>query len=207
MTTEIRLFCAGLTLAASALGCSTPPRIHSMPENYPRLPLASSYGNVWVEGRFYTNHEEIFETNLLQQGYVPVAVRVFLRGRDDSGENPRVSLEDVGPNLFLPDGSRLDYVSYDRISLDPDTEARITEESLDINIIKPEEQSEEGFIFFKLPREEFLVRDGDTLVHLKKPLSYEVRISDSLLALEYFTEERNRPVYVGLRRDRRVRPD
>jgi hypothetical protein len=53
--------------------------------------------------------------------------------------------------------------------------------------------------------EEFRVVDADTLIHLREPLAQEVKLSKSLLALEYFTDEGVRPVYVGLRMDRRLK--
>ncbi len=185
-----------------AAGCSELP-VASMPERFPRLSTAASYGNVWVEGRFYTNHEDIFGQNLLDAGIVPVAVRIFLRQPGTTDANSRVFMEDIQPQLYLPDGAVLKLVPYDRIEIDRYTEDRITEEALDINVIKSEEQSEEGFIFFKLPPQEFRVRGVDSLVHLKEPLSQEVRISESMIALEYFTDAGARPIYVGLRKDRR----
>ena len=174
-----------------------------MPDRFPRLSTSSSYGRVWIEGRFYTNHEEIFGTDLLEAGYVPVAAKIFLRSGGDNEEDSRISLEDIRPTLYLADGTALEFASYDRITVDGYSEGRITEEALDINLIKPEEQSEEGFLFFKFPRAEFLITGDDTLVHLKTPLAYEIRISDSLIGMEYFTEDGTRPIYVGLRKDRR----
>ncbi len=185
-----------------SLSCSTIP-VARMPDGFPRLPAASSFENVWVEGRFYTDHDRIFDQDLLEVGIVPVAVRVFLRGSGDETSNPRVSVEDIQPELYLADGTRLALVPYDSIKVDRAVEDRITEEALDINVIKPEAQSKEGFIFFQLPSHEFEVQDTDTLVHLKKPLGQEIRISDSLLALAYFTNDGARPIHVGLRKDRR----
>jgi hypothetical protein len=207
MKTYLRLVFLIACLATFGMGCSN-MAIQSMPAHYPRFATASSYGEVWMEGRFYTNHEQIFGTNLLEKGYVPVAIRIFFRdGESVATDNPRVSLEDIRPTLFLPDGTALEFVAYDRIAIASETDDRITEESFYINIVKPDESSKEGFIFFALPKDEFLVRDNNTLVHIKSPLAHEVRLSESLIALEYFTDKGKRPIYVGLRKSRRSNGD
>ena len=182
--------------------CADVPAL-PMPDGFPRIPAAASYGGVWAEGRFYTDHEDIFEEDLLEQGVVPVALRVFM-SNEDGESSARVFVEDIRPELYLADGTRLSLIAYDRIKVDRDVEDRITEEALDINVVKGEGDSEEGFIFFQLPKGQFEVRDADLLAHLRHPMAQEVRISDSLLAIEYFTDEGARPIYVGLRKDRRT---
>ena len=199
--TSSLLTSAALLIWISA--CAQPPTL-PMPDNFPRIPSASSYGGVWAEGRFYTDHERIFGQNLLELGVVPVAVRVFTRRTDGSLEDARVFVEDIRPQLYLPDGTRLSLIPFDRIKVDRDVEDRITEQALDINVIKSEEASQEGFIFFQLPEGEFTATGDDLIVHLGEPMGQEVRISDSLLALDYFTDQGASPIYVGLRKNRRA---
>lgn len=193
-------------LCIGSCGCSSRV-VAPMPVEYPSLPSASSYAGVWVEARFYTNHAGIFGEDLLRAGYVPVAIRIFTRASESDETGPRMFVDDIQPRLYLPGGGVLELIPYDRMNARPDTQARITDEALDVNIIKPEDQSEEGFIYFQLPVEEFRVVDADTLIHLREPLAQEVKISKSLLALEYFTDEGVLPVFVGLRMDRRLKRD
>ena len=110
---RIQACCLFLTvsLVLPGAGCSN-MTVQPMPDGFPRLSTASSFRNVWIEGKLYTNHVEIFGANLLKEGYVPVAVRIFLRG-ESADDNSRVSVEDIKPNLYLADGTVLEFVPYD----------------------------------------------------------------------------------------------
>ena len=106
-------WCAAV-LALSLSACSS--QLVARPAGgVPDIPTDADYKGVFVKAFYYINHQDVFGTNLLEKGIVPVFLRMAMRGGDDNSELAKIDVRDMNARLYLPDGSELLATSYEDI--------------------------------------------------------------------------------------------
>jgi hypothetical protein len=194
-----------LVVVLGLLAACSSPGSHARSGRFPTLPNGSSWRGIFVEAKFYTNHEEIFDEDLVAQGFVPVALKIWKDGNADDGDY-RIQLETMELRLFLSDGTSLTARPYKDVIEDEDVAARVTREALKINFLPDQASAREGFVFFELaPPEDFESLGEARVLHRSEPLPRVLSLSDSMVEFVVTTSEADDPrVRVGLKEDVRV---
>lgn len=198
---------AGLAVACASSGGARSGRgtIAGPPENYPGFTRTVQYGNAWAEATFYTDYEDIFDTDLIgREDVIPVALKLGLRGEGQETSTLRVTPEHMNLRLYLEDGTVLYAMPFDQVAPKRrTTRERVTEEALKTDLLKLWDNAEEGFVFFRIaPEKEFDV-DDTTITHVHDGIGRQLELTESLLAFQLTTDEGTAPIYVGIKTDRR----
>ena len=197
--------CLAVSLTACASGGGKAGEIRA-PSRFTGFPPQAFEGIVFTEARFYLNHDESHGDDLIEdEGVVPVALKIGLRGEGQNVAQVRISPEDMEFSLYLPDGTPLHGVDYQKVKPDrDDTRDAVVQEALKGTLLEAWERTHEGFVYFRLPEGvEYSARDhsvtlknGDVLrsLDLTKALcTFKVTLNNQLV-----------PFHVGVQQDRRA---
>lgn len=193
---DMRSIALSLLLATLAsCGLSTQPTVIATPPGFDGFPVESSDAEVWAEAVLYTDHVELLGEDLVEQGVLPLALRVGLVS-GDVGRLVRLSPESFDPRLYLPDGTVLGAVRERRMRSSSAIQRAARDHGLELTLLPAWTAAEEGFLFLEL---------GDVRVERNFALTHrqghyrELDLFHALLAFVVETDAGPREVRVGLR--------
>ena len=199
-----------LALACVVAACSSSGGAKSgtltTPARHTGFPPQAFAGIVFAEARLYVNHEDIFDDDLIDsERVVPVALKIGLRGEGQDVARVRISPEDMEFCLYLPDGTPMRSVEYQKVKPDKERVAdHVIQEALKGTLLEPWERSKEGFVFFKLP-DDAEYSAGDRTVTLESgDVQRRLELSKSLCTFKVTIENQLVPFNVGIQQDRRT---
>jgi hypothetical protein len=178
------------------------------PARFTGFPPQAFAGIVFAEAHYYINHAEIFDADLIEEEkLVPIMLKIGLRGQGQNEARVRISPEDMEFCLYLPDGTPMPAVDYQKVQ--PDDKKvleRVIQAALKGSLLEPWERAEGGVVYFRLPdgakydakHAQILRRDGDVTRRLD--------LAKSLCAFKVTIENELVPFHVGIQPDRRVLP-
>ena len=191
------LICPVLLAVASCGGGSE--SVVRAPAEFPRFPDQTNSGIVWTEATYYTNHDDIFDTDLVRGGLLPVALRIGLRGDDDADH--RLS-ESFDAHLYLQDGTALRWVPSEQIEISrKSTIDQIARRSLDMSLLDDWRNAREGFLFFRLPSDRVKVR-GTRVLSSDDLGQRELDLLGSLISFTVTTRDGDTQIFVGMKSER-----
>jgi len=191
-------------LFASAAACSSTD--HSIrgfeepPRNAFAYPSQAYSGPVTVQARFYTNHEEIFGDDLIDEyGLVPIALRIGL-DREDAMGRAKIFPADMKLRLYLQDGSVLSAVdALQATEDDEEVHNRVRDESLKADLLVPFERSSEGMVYFRADAPDALTwTDATVASSTARKLRRTIDLAHSLCAFEVTIGLEQVSLFVGL---------
>jgi hypothetical protein len=205
-----QLFGSGLVAALVCGACSSGGAkggVLGVPERFTGFPGQAQSDLVYAEARFYVNHEDIFDEDLIdEEGIVPIGLRIGLRGEGQNETKIHVSPEDMELTLYLADGTALRSVPYSRFKPDRNSTAnRVIEQALKPTLLEPWERSKEGFVFFKLGKGDAYDAEKQMIVHKQGDVTRRLGLWTSLCTFKVTTDNRLEPFYVGVQADRRAK--
>lgn len=194
-------FPASLLLLALVPACGGALRgtVVAGPEDTPGFPEHADDGVVIVEATFYGNHPEIFGTDLVSHGTIPIAIRIGVRDRD--GVVRRLSADTLDAHLYLQDGTPLSWIPYDQI--DEKVGAvlqRIARRALPLSVLPDWKDAPEAFLFFRYGDD--LRISGTNVLTPDGGYYRELDLLQSLISLNVSTPKGPTRLYVGLRSGR-----
>jgi len=188
------------TLLLTLIGCATPASkevvVPTLTE-HPGFPSPAHRGAVWIEASFVTNHESVLREDLIDEGLLPIWVKVGLQG--EGGDAVRLVGDSVDPPLDLQAGTVLEWVRPEEV----DTGSRrgnegVAERALRLSLLEPWGQAEGGFLFFRLRADTRLW--GTHALSSTRRYHRELDLLDSLLQLDVMTDDGKERLFVGLSR-------
>jgi len=190
---------AALALLLAAVGCAGSARggVAHLPVELAGYPKLADSGPIWAQATFYTNHAQVFGTDLLDLGILPVALRVGSHAGPEL--LARLTEDGLDPHLYLPDGSALAWAPRAGIRVsDKRLADRLAEVSLSFTLLADWEGAREGFVFFSFDPERVAI--VDTLAYTRDDaVEREMDLLGSLVSFHAKTEDGGREVFVGLR--------
>ncbi len=192
LSIALLLLAAGCRSSSSGDGPSSGERIR-------RFPSPANVDTLWAEATFFTDHEEIFDRDLIdKEAILPIALRVGWRGQDTL--NPRLT-ETFDAHLYLQDGTALDWLPIDSIRIGKDeVEDQVRRLSLDLSLLGSWETAQDGFIYFRVPEKNVAI-NGTLVTTFGGGVQRELDLLGSLLAFTVSTTQGDREVFVGLSSD------
>ena len=198
-----------MLLAAGLCACSSSGAKSgqiTVPARFTGFPPQAFEGIVFTEARFYLNHEDIFGDDLIDdERVVPVALKIGLRGEGQGTAQVRISPEDMEFSLYLPDGTPLHAVDYQKVKPSRDkTLDAVVQEALKGTLLEAWERTQEGFVFFKLPDDcEYSGRDH-TITRKAGDVVRRLDLTKSLCTFKVTLNNQLEPFFVGVQQDRRA---
>lgn len=189
-------------LVTSACGSSRGAVI-GRPTAFPSFPTQASAQGVWAEATFYTNHAGVFGTDLTRSGILPVALRVGVRGVD---ETPYRLADDFDPQLYLQDGVALRWLPVESIETkNTEVSNRIAELAFRPSLLEPWDESPTAFLFFAFDEDDVTVDEALALSRAGGELYHEVDLLQSLLSFTVTGAGEPSRLHLGLRGGRWAR--
>lgn len=185
-----------LVLFLCCVGCGGSVRgaVAGSPRDFPGYPTQAHRGALWAEATYYTNHDDIFGTDLTRWGILPVALRVGIRGEDDAA---RRLADEFDPHLYLQDGTPLVWLNAELTEWkNKEVSDRVAEVALTPSLLGAWDASRPRFLFFHFDPEVRL--DGTKALSQHAGLFNELDLLQSLLVFTVSSDSGPETLYVGL---------
>jgi hypothetical protein len=186
-------------LAALAPACAGAGSVEVTGESagFPAYPQLAEAHGLLAEVTFPTNHAEVFGTDLLEAGILPLAFRLGSRARP--ALSARLTEEAFDPHVYLPDGTALAWAPHAAGAVSRKQAAdRVAALALDLTLIPPWESAAQGFVFFAFDPERVAIEDTVAWTS-DEGLRRQLDLLGSLISFHVVTDEGPREVFVGLR--------
>lgn len=178
--------------------------VMSTPARFTGFPSQAFAGLVFAEAHFYINHEDVLRGDLIDElGIVPVALKIGLRGSGQGEARVRVSPEDMDLCLYLPDGTPLRSVEYQKVRPDDEKSLeRVVQTAFKGSLLEPWERAREEFVFFQLPEGcEYSAKDM-RITRREGDVTRVLDLSKSLCTFKVNLDNKLVPFHVGIQPDR-----
>lgn len=199
----LRWFAASVALLVVSSGCES-GRIDP-PERFTGFPSQSFEGIVFAEARYYLNHADIFDDDLIEEeGLVPIALKIGLRGEGQETAQYRIAPDDMEFSLHLLDGTLLQALDYRKIQPGEDVGDVVAMEALKGTLLESWERTREGFVFFRLPEGVEYSEELHSIVIERGDQVRSLDLAHSLCSFRVTIGNRLVPFHVGVQLDTRA---
>lgn len=191
--------CAGCSSAGPAGGEL------ATPGSFDGFPADASVDIVQAEARFYVNHDELLAgCDLIEeQGVIPIALRVGLRGAGMNETQARLLTDGGGMRLYLPDGTALSPRDYSKIEIDDDEQRdALYGVAHKGGALTSFDHAAHGLLFFALPAGDEYDADSRSIVRRSGGVRRVLDLTKCVCSFEVSIGDETRTLYIGLKADR-----
>ena len=191
-----------LVLAACLFGCSSipdpNPNLGAAPLGFTDFEAVTGEYSISVDAFFEAGYRKEFQAELLQQGIIPIHLKVKPKGELAELGIVRFQSSSWEPRLYLQDGTAL-------LAMNLEEFKQTSVQTYDLAFSKRfipgnlEAEGNSGYLFFRVsPQKAFRFSDH-TITHTRGKTTREMDLYHSLLSFNISIDSESRAFYVGVK--------